>query len=206
MYEAWIDHADLRPAYHFHRRFLQHLQWRCPGAQWVLKSPAHLSGLDALLETYPDAGIIQTHRDPLVAIPSLASLRTVLQGAFSDHVYPLRIGLETTRHWAQVLEHAIQFRRLHPAAHSRFCDVHYQALIRDPIGTMQRIYTFFGRSLSQEAEACMQRYLAQHSQHRYGEHRYTLAQFGLDPAEETRRYTAYRDYFGIPSEDLTCAD
>jgi hypothetical protein len=52
----------------------------------------------------------------------------------------------------------------------------------------------------------MQRYLAQHSQHRYGEHRYTLAQFGLDPAEETRRYTAYRDYFGIPSEDHTCAD
>jgi hypothetical protein len=51
----------------------------------------------------------------------------------------------------------------------------------------------------------MQRYLAQHSQHRYGEHRYTLAQFGLNPAEETRRYTAYRDYFGIPSEDLTCA-
>jgi hypothetical protein len=206
MYEAWIDHADLRPAYHFHRRFLQHLQWRCPGAQWVLKSPAHLSGLEALLETYPDAGIIQTHRDPLVAIPSLASLRTVLQSAFSDHVYPFQIGLETTRHWAQVLEHAIQFRRLHPAAHSRFCDVHYQELTRDPIGTVQRIYTFFGRSLSQEAEACMQRYLAQHSQHRYGEHRYTLAQFGLDPAEETRRYTAYRDYFGIPSEDHTCAD
>ena len=206
MYEAWIDHADLRPAYHFHRRFLQHLQWRCPGAQWVLKSPAHLSGLDALLETYPNAGIIQTHRDPLVAIPSLASLRTVLQSAFSDHVHPFQIGLETTRHWAQVLEHAIQFRRLHPAMHGRFCDVHYQALLQDPIGTAQRIYTFFGRSLSQEAEACMQRYLAQHSQHRYGEHRYTLAQFGLDPAEETCRYTAYRDYFGIPSEDLTYAD
>jgi Sulfotransferase domain len=83
--------------------------------------------------------------------------------------------------------------------------VHYQELTRDPIGTVQRIYTFFGRSLSQEAEACMQRYLAQHSQHRYGEHRYTLAQFGLDPAEETRRYSAYRDYFGIPSEGHTPA-
>jgi hypothetical protein len=206
MYEAWIDHADLRPAYAFHRRFLQHLQWRCPGAQWVLKSPAHLSGLEALLETYPDAGIIQTHRDPLAAIPSLASLRTVLQGAFSDHVSPLHIGLETTRHWAQVLESIIQFRRLHPATQDRFCDVHYQALTHDPIGTIQRIYTSFGRSLSQEAEACMQRYLAQHPQHQYGEHHYTLAQFGLDPAEETSRYSTYRDHFGIPSEDHTCAD
>jgi len=206
MYEAWIDHADLRPAYAFHRRFLQHLQWRCPGAQWVLKSPAHLSGLEALLETYPDAGIIQTHRDPLAAIPSLASLRTVLQGAFSDYVSPLHIGLETTRHWAQVLEHAIQFRRLHPATQDRFCDVHYQALTHDPIGTVQHIYTAFGRSLSQEAEAGMRRYLAQHPQHQYGEHHYTLAQFGLDPAEETSRYSAYRDHFGIPSEDHTCAD
>ena len=206
MYEAWIDHADLRPAYDFHRRFLQHLQWRCPGAQWVLKSPAHLSGLEALLETYPDAGIIQTHRDPLAAIPSLASLRTVLQGAFSDHVSPLHIGLETTRHWAQVLESIIQFRRLHPAVHDRFCDVHYQALTHDSIGTVQHIYTAFGRSLSQEAEAGMRRYLAQHPQHRYGEHHYTLAQFGLDQAEETSRYRTYRDHFGIPSEDHTCAD
>ena len=99
----------------------------------------------------------------------------------------------------------MQFRRLHPAAHGRFYDVHYQALTRDPIGTVQRLYTSFGRSLSQEAEACMRRYLVQHPQHRYGEHRYTLAQFGLDPAE-ARRYSAYRDYFGIPSEGHTYAD
>jgi hypothetical protein len=199
-YEAWIDHADLRPAYQFHRRFLQHLQWRCPGVQWVLKSPAHLAGLDALLETYPDAGIIQTHRDPLVAIPSLASLRTVLHSAFSDQVDPRAIGLATTRYWAQVLEHAIHFRRRHPTAQGLFCDVHYQALIRDPIGTVQRIYTAFGRTLSEDAAVSMRRYLAQHPQHHYGVHRYTLAQFGLNPAEETHRYSAYRAYFGIPSE------
>ena len=65
---------------------------------------AHLSGLEALLETYPDAGIIQTHRDPLAAIPSLASLRTVLQ-ARSAIMYPLHIGLETTRYCAQVPTH-----------------------------------------------------------------------------------------------------
>ena len=52
-YEAQVDHADLRPAYYFHRRFLQHLQWHCPGAQWVLKSLAHLSGLEALLRRIP---------------------------------------------------------------------------------------------------------------------------------------------------------
>ena len=199
-YEAWIDQADLRPAYQFHRRFLQHLQWPCSEQQWVLKSPAHLTGLGALLETYPDAGIIQTHRDPLVAMPSLASLRTVLHGAFSNTVDPLQIGLETTSYWAQVLVQAIEFRRLHPAAQSRFHDVYYHDLTRDPIGTVQRIYTYFGLPFTPEAEARMRQYLAQHPRHQYGEHRYTMEQFGLKPAEEMRRYSAYCDYFGIPLE------
>jgi hypothetical protein len=169
----------------------------------VLKSPAHLAGLDALLETYPDAGIIQTHRDPLVAIPSLASLRTVLHGAFSNVVDPLQIGLETTSYWAQILLQVIEFRRAHPAARDRFYDVHYHDLTSDPIGTVQRIYTHFGRPLAQEAEARMRHYLAQHPRHQYGEHRYTMEQFGLKPAEESRRYRAYCDYFGIPLEQFS---
>ena len=202
-YEAWIDKADLRPAYQFHRRFLQHLQWRCSGQQWVLKSPAHLAGLEALLETYPDAGIIQTHRDPLVAIPSLASLRTVLHSAFSNAVDPLQIGLETTSYWAQVLIQVIQFRHAHPAAQSRFYDVHYHDLTSDPIGTVRRIYAHFGLPFAQAAEARMRQYLAQHPRHQYGEHRYTMEQFGLIPAEEARRYRAYRDHFGIPLEQFS---
>jgi hypothetical protein len=47
----------------------------------------------------------------------------------------------------------------------------------------------------------MRQYLAQHPQHRAGVHRYSLAQFGLDVAEETHRYSAYRAYFDIPSEE-----
>jgi hypothetical protein len=199
-YEAWIDKADRRPAYQFHRRFLQHLQWRCAGQQWVLKSPAHLAGLDALLATYPDAGIIHTHRDPLVAIPSLASLRTVLHSAFSDAVDPLQIGLETTSYWAQVLLQAIQFRHTHPAAQHRFYDVYYDELTRDPLGTVQRLYVHFELPWTPTAEARMRQYLAQHPQHQYGTHRYTMEQFGLKPAEEADRYRVYRDHFGIPLE------
>jgi hypothetical protein len=202
-YEAWIDKADRRPAYHFHRRFLQHLQWHGAGQQWVLKSPAHLAGLDALLETYPDAGIIHTHRDPLVAIPSLASLRTVLHSAFSNAVDPHQIGLETTSYWAEVLIQAIQFRQAHPVAQRRFYDVYYHELTRDPLGTVQRLYAHFGLPFTQEAEVRMRQYLAQHPQHQYGVHRYTMEQFGLRPAEEAERYRAYRDHFGIPLEPFS---
>ena len=78
LYEA--DHAG---AYRFHRIFLQHLQSGVPG-QWLLKSPAHLWQLDTLLAEYPDALIVQTHRDPLNVISSIAALTHHLRRMASD--------------------------------------------------------------------------------------------------------------------------
>ena len=72
-YRDWLFNADYRPAFEAHRRTLQHLQWRTP-ARWVLKYPKHLLTLDALLETYPDARLVWTHRDPAVVLPSVVQL------------------------------------------------------------------------------------------------------------------------------------
>jgi hypothetical protein len=69
------------------------------------------------------------------------------------------------------------------------------------MGTVQHIYTTLGRPLSAEAVAGLRRYLAQHPQHRDGVQRYSLAQFGLEAAEEIHRDSAYRAYFGIPAEE-----
>ena len=54
-----------------------------PG-QWLLKSPAHLWTLDKLLAEYPDAILVQTHRDPLVVISSISALIAHLQKLASD--------------------------------------------------------------------------------------------------------------------------
>jgi hypothetical protein len=69
-YNTWLLHeADVSSAYRWHRRYLQHLQHAVKG-QWLLKSPAHLWHLDALAAEYPDAIVVQTHRDPLRVISS----------------------------------------------------------------------------------------------------------------------------------------
>ena len=79
-YDAWLlDEADLAPAYRWHRTFLQHLQARHPAPEWLLKSPAHLWHLDALAAEYPDAVIVQTHRDPLKVITSVSALAAHLR-------------------------------------------------------------------------------------------------------------------------------
>src|ERR1700736_506868 len=90
-YRAWFFKQDLTPAYQLHHRFLQHLQRRCNGQRWVLKAPAHMFALPALLSFYPDALFVQVHRNPLKAVASVSSLVAILRSVFSDHVDPLEV-------------------------------------------------------------------------------------------------------------------
>ena len=50
----------------------------------ALKSGAHLWALPALLAEYPDAVLVQTHRDPLRVVASLSSLFASIRGTGSD--------------------------------------------------------------------------------------------------------------------------
>src|SRR5208282_384506 len=69
-YSAWLRQQDWTGAYRRHRRNLQLIGLPEAGRRWVLKNPSHLFALDALLRVYPDALVIQTHRDPGTARPS----------------------------------------------------------------------------------------------------------------------------------------
>ena len=200
-YQAWLDRADLRPVYASHRRQLQYLQWRCPAAHWALKSPGHLWALDALLAEYPDACVVQTHRDPLKVIASLASLVATLRTMGSDRVDRAAIGAEWTRFLAAGLARAAASRDRWPASVPPPFDMQFGEFLRDEIAMVRRIYVHFGRALSAEAEARMRRFLAANPRDKHGTHRYALADAGLDPAAERARYAAYQQRFAVPSED-----
>ena len=73
-YSQWLRQQDWTAAYRRHRRNLQLIGLPDAGQRWVLKNPSHLFALDALLEVYPDALVIQTHREPRTAIASVCSL------------------------------------------------------------------------------------------------------------------------------------
>ncbi len=199
-YQAWLDGADLRWVYASHRRQLQYLQWRCPAERWVLKSPGHLWALDALLAVYPDARIVQTHRDPLKVIASLTSLVTLLRSMASDAIDPFAIGVEWTERLAAGLERSMVVRARGLPAGAQVFDAHFAELLRDEIDMVRRIYAHFDLPLTPEAEARMRRYLAENPRDRHGAHRYTLEASGLDPATERRRYARHQELFGIGSE------
>ena len=200
-YEDWFERGSQALAYDFHYRFLQHLDARRPGKRWVLKAPGHLFALDALLERYPDAKIIQTHRDPLRVMASMASHATVLRKAFSDRADPAEIAADWTRRWADALDRFLCVRDLAPA--EQFLDVSYDDTESAPIPTIERIYDFLGWPLMPDARAAMERHLAANPKNKHGVHRYSLAEYGLDRDTELARFRSYCDRFAIPIQTET---
>jgi len=195
-YEDWFERDSQALAYAFHRRLLQHLQARRPGKRWVLKAPGHLFALDALLAEYPDARIIQTHRDPLRVMASMASHATVLRRAFSDEADPRQIASDWSRRWGDALNGFLAARDRADA--SRFMDVAYDDIENRPLETIRGIYAFLGWPLEPEAERSMQAFLDANPKNKHGVHRYSLAEYGLSRSDELIRYADYCKRFDIP--------
>jgi hypothetical protein len=200
-YEDWLDASDMAPVYASHRRQLQLLQWRCPAQRWVLKSPGHLWHLDALLDEYPDACIIQTHRDPLKVIASRTSLHTMLQSLTSDDVDTLELAENSVSRLADALDRAMAVRQKRRLSASQVIDIHFADFMADPFGTIRKTYAHFDIEFTEEAEGRMRRFLVENASDKHGAHEYRFADTGLDLETERRRFAAYQQHFGIPSED-----
>ncbi len=199
-YAAWLARADLIPAYRTHRRCLQLLQWRCRGERWVLKAPSHLWALDALLEVYPDARIVQTHRDPLAVVASMTSLMATLAWLRSDRVDPEALGHSAVRSIGFMLKRAMALRDAAQLGPDRICDVRYQDFLRDPIATLAGLYDQFGIAWRSDVESRMRAHLAARPKDRHGAHVYRFEQTGLDAGEARERFRAYRERFDVPAE------
>jgi Sulfotransferase family len=197
-YQSWLEQQDLEPAYRYHRRFLEHLQWAYAGERWLLKAPPHLPGLRALCAVYPDANVIVTHRDPLEVVASVASLHVVLRRTFSGAVDPLAVGPEVSRMLAGDIRRGFAARDDGCGPPEQFLDVWYSQLIDDPLAVVRRIYRHFDLPLSMAVEARMHAYLAKNRKDRNGPHVYSLGQFGLDRDIERERYREYWDRWQNP--------
>jgi hypothetical protein len=196
-YSAWLLAADQRSTYVYHRRVLQVLQSAGARGRWTLKSPHHALALEALTEVYPDARLVLLHRDPVELCGSVCSLIRTLTSTFSDADH----GAYIARHWVAMLEEMIRrieaFRARHPEV--RVLDVAYGELVRDPVGTVERIYAAWGDTLSPVAREAIAAYAAAHPKGAKGEHRYDVAEFGLDAAELRERFAGYVARHAIPT-------
>lgn len=197
-YAKWLEGQDQTPAYRFLKQVLQVLSWQRPAGRWVLKSPHHLEHLDALLRVFPEAKVIQPHRDPRVTLASFCSMVAHARGMFTDNVDARDVG----RHWRaktlRMVQRSIEVRS--ERSDRGFIDVRYPDLVRDPLGQIRRIYAFLSRELDPVAEGRMRRWMETNPQHKHGRHRYRLEDFGLDREAVARDFAEYVERYGIPKE------
>jgi sulfotransferase family protein len=197
-YSRWLLYeADHQPAYAYHRMFLQHLQSGVPG-QWLLKSPAHLWQLDALVAEYPDALIVQTHRDPLNVISSISALTHHLRHLASDESSITECAAQSREEIVVGLERGMKLR---DSLSQRVVDVQFADFIRDPFAAIRGVYAELGRELEPVAEQNMRAFLAGHPGDGGGS-RYSWADTGLDAGLVREQVRVYQDCYGVPDEPL----
>ena len=201
-YQHWVDQSDMKSAYRFHRQFLQHLQSKVPANRWILKSPGHLWALGAMLDEYPDADIVQTHRDPLKVLTSVTSLVTTLRHMTSDKVDKEEVARRQSSLLSDALNRTMAVRDSGRLADAQVMDVYFHNFMQDPVAQMERIYQYFGYQLSDQAASNMQSFLDQHPNDKHGRHSYHFADTGLNEQEERQRFAAYQQRFAVANDPL----
>ncbi|MEP1470125.1 MAG: sulfotransferase [Halieaceae bacterium] len=199
-YSAWCAGADYLPVYQYHKRILQVLQWKNPRQRWLLKAPEHQVHLDTLLQVYPDARIVQTHRDPIKCMASATSLIGTLYRMRSDQPFnaemfeDIIMGDAT----AKRLEHVIEQRDTGVIPETNIADSRYQDLMDNPIACIENIYDHFDMTLSSVARSRMETYLEKKPKGKLGQHQYQVSKRS---SSERSLFKRYQERYDIPDED-----
>jgi hypothetical protein len=197
----WRSEHPSDAAYRWHRKILQLLQHgAAPGRRWLLKSPAHLRALDQLLVQYPDLRIIHTHRDPVKSVPSTVSISEILRSSRANSVDVKLLGQLVVNGYSGSLRKVIDERASGAIPAGQIVDVHFQALMADPVETVEGIYAGFGLPFDGGLADAIRDYLRKKPQGHFGTHRYRAEDYGLTDAGIREAFRFYTDHYGIALE------
>jgi Sulfotransferase family len=195
--EGWA--MDVERMYDFHRRILQVMQHGAPERTWLLKTPGHLMTLEALFATYPDAWVVQTHRDPAKTMPSTVSTTAMVQWLRTDEVDVTALSAAIEAAFGFALNHSVELRR-GDAVPDRFVDVHFDRLMREPVETLREAYARMGRALDDEHAERIRTYVREKPKGKFGTHRYEPEEWGFRAASLRERLAPYIEHFGVVLE------
>jgi omega-hydroxy-beta-dihydromenaquinone-9 sulfotransferase len=170
----------------YQRRFMEfyeaqmrrHLYADGSRRRYINKNVFMIGRLERLDERFPDAKYVYLVRHPYEAIPSFLSMWW--EKWISDDAEFPKIGPDT-RILAELAvyyyERALELReRIGP---ERFHVVDYRELVRDPRGTVHRIYEFLGIEVRPELRRALED-ATRHQKEYESRHEYSLADFGLN--------------------------
>ena len=197
-FDAWIESRDHTPGYEYFRLLLQFLQWQKKrsgqaGERWTLKAPHHLHYMDLVFKVFPDAKVVQSHRDPVETLPSLTSLIAGVWVIYSDSADPIEVGRQWSRKFARGMQHTMAVRE--QMGEGQFLDLWFEDTVSQPLAEIRKVYDFLGMELTPEARAEMARWQEFNRRELRPAHDYSLAQYGFTETGLKQQFRAYRERF-----------
>ncbi len=196
-YDAWWQCQSEEAAYRHYYRCVQLIGSTEPDKRWLLKNPGHIDNLDLLFAVYPDAKVIQTHRDPAKAVPSLVSLlmqmHPMMEDGRKEQRGQIMLARETAK-WANAVRKADKVRQQHPG---KVLDVVHADFHREPMAVLDRIYSFIGMDIPDHTRAGFAQRIAEKPELQHGVHRYDIADYGLSENEVRERFGDYVQRFDL---------
>lgn len=193
-YDAWYRETDETPSYRWLADVLKLIGADTPDRRWLMKNPTDLHAIDAVLAVFPDALIVQTHRDPVQAIPSIANLLLAVRRLFEgDRADGHAVIEREAGFWADAIARTEAAKLREPG---RFIDIEFGAFVKDQMGAVQSIYDGFGLILAPEVEANMRAWLDAHPRRSGAIKRHAAEDFGLGEGALANLYADYRQSRG----------
>jgi hypothetical protein len=198
-FDYLMDELDLVATYRIHRRQLQLLQWHAPTRPWALKYPNHVIAMNEILEVYPDARFVMTHRDPVQTLASISKMTFKLRGVRAGRsIDPTQVGHDMLHFVQRHIDRIMQFDRSEKGG--RVVHVDYYALIANPVDALRRIHTGLGIESPEGVVAAVEEWWRTNPKNARGRNDYTLEQWGLQVDPVAEQFQDYMQRFNIPRE------
>lgn len=200
-YSAYMQNVNAVDIYRYEQRLLKLLQWRNPRQHWILKSPYSILHLREILQVYPDAGFIWTHRDPVKALSSVVNLLGTLFWCRSDQPFmgDTLASYTNADLAAQLINQPIDWLASGELPPDRLFNIQYADFIDNPLAEIERLYRFYNIELSAPGRAAMQAYVDANPRESRPQHRYNAGPDTL-VSRERQTFARYQSYFNVASE------
>ena len=195
-YAKCVEEQDHLMPYAYLKKVLQILTWQNPKERWVLKTPQHLEYMAAIFQTFPDAKIIHTTRDPLKVVGSFSSMLYHSYRVFSDQVDAEELAKFWLKKDAFMVEKAMPYL----IDKDKVKTVSYYDMMQNMEAEMKDMCAFVDLDWNKEVIANLHALNQQNKQHKYGVHKYQLSDFNLDKVTVDEAFKNYRKQFNIPHE------
>lgn len=204
-YDDWLARCDMTTAYRYHERVLKLLQWKFEFRPWRLKTPAHMHSIDALLEVYPDARFVMTHRDIAQVIPSVVSLMDATSEFLRAGPLAPDFAAKEAAFWERGMRALLAYRD--DGNEERFHDIDFTDMRTDPIGEMRALYDWLDVELTDDVAGRMTAWWADNAgaarHEKQGVHQYSPEDYGIDLDRLRSQFAFYNDRFIATAEETS---